>query len=224
MDNRNTIAKNAVVLTLSGLTVKIIGFFFRIPLGRLLTASGMGDYSPAYEIYSFALLFSTAGLPVAVAKMIAERNAVGELDNSKKVFRISRLLMAAMGLAGFFVLFIFSDEISRLIGLKTSSMSIKATSFALIFVPLLAAYREETGDLSEPICIGGGTYARAMPHIAAFGPMLPGMPQANSRPVSPSSQAISEASRRVTPAWQESVSPSTDTWRSPSLSATMTPR
>ena len=49
--------------------------------------------------------------------------------------------MAAMGLAGFFVLFIFSDEISRLIGLKTSSMSIKATSFALIFVPLLAAYR-----------------------------------------------------------------------------------
>ena len=69
MDNRNTIAKNAVVLTLSGLTVKIIGFFFRIPLGRLLTASGMGDYSPAYEIYSFALLFSTAGLPVAVAKM-----------------------------------------------------------------------------------------------------------------------------------------------------------
>ena len=41
---------------------------------------------------------------------------------------------------------------------------------------LLAAYREETGDLSEPICIGGGTYARAMPHIAAFGPMLPGRP------------------------------------------------
>lgn len=141
MGKTNTIARNAAVLTLSGLTVKTIGFFFRIPLGRLLTASGMGDYSPAYEIYSFALLFSTAGLPVAIAKMIAERNAVGELENSKKVFRISRLLMMVMGLVGFLVLFVFSDNISHLIGLESSSLSIKATSFALLFVPLLAAYR-----------------------------------------------------------------------------------
>lgn len=39
---------------------------------------------------------------------------------------------------------------------------------------LLAVYREETGDFSEPTVIGGGTYARAMDHIVAFGPMFPG--------------------------------------------------
>ena len=39
---------------------------------------------------------------------------------------------------------------------------------------LLAVYREETGDCSEPTVIGGGTYARAMDHIVAFGPMFPG--------------------------------------------------
>jgi succinyl-diaminopimelate desuccinylase len=39
---------------------------------------------------------------------------------------------------------------------------------------LLSVYREVTGDHSEPIIIGGGTYARAMPNIVAFGPMLPG--------------------------------------------------
>lgn len=39
---------------------------------------------------------------------------------------------------------------------------------------LLEAYRMHTGDLSEPTLIGGGTYARAMDGIVAFGPMLPG--------------------------------------------------
>ena len=38
---------------------------------------------------------------------------------------------------------------------------------------LLRAYREETGDFSEPIAIGGGTYAKAMDGIIAFGPTFP---------------------------------------------------
>lgn len=39
---------------------------------------------------------------------------------------------------------------------------------------LLSAYREETSDMSEPLVIGGGTYARSIDGIAAFGPMMPG--------------------------------------------------
>ena len=39
---------------------------------------------------------------------------------------------------------------------------------------LLSAYREVTGDESRPISIGGGTYAKAMPHMVAFGPNFPG--------------------------------------------------
>lgn len=39
---------------------------------------------------------------------------------------------------------------------------------------LLAAYRQEPGDLSAPLAIGGGTYAQAMENIIAFGPVFPG--------------------------------------------------
>ena len=43
---------------------------------------------------------------------------------------------------------------------------------------LLKVYREETGDAeAEPIAIGGGTYARAMPNCVAFGPNFPGSPE-----------------------------------------------
>ena len=39
---------------------------------------------------------------------------------------------------------------------------------------MVEVYQAVTGDRSEPIVIGGGTYARAMPGIVAFGPMQPG--------------------------------------------------
>ncbi|MEE0742421.1 MAG: Sapep family Mn(2+)-dependent dipeptidase [Emergencia sp.] len=43
-----------------------------------------------------------------------------------------------------------------------------------VMMKLLEAYREHTGDMTPPAVIGGGTYARAMKGIVAFGPMLPG--------------------------------------------------
>jgi succinyl-diaminopimelate desuccinylase len=39
---------------------------------------------------------------------------------------------------------------------------------------LLTVYRAHTGDGSPAMCIGGGTYAKAIPHILAFGPTFPG--------------------------------------------------
>ena len=41
---------------------------------------------------------------------------------------------------------------------------------------LIRAFREVTGIQDEPTVIGGGTYARAMPNIVAFGPVIPGHP------------------------------------------------
>lgn len=43
-----------------------------------------------------------------------------------------------------------------------------------LIVNLLAAYREVTGDMTPPRCIGGATYARALPCAVAFGPVFPG--------------------------------------------------
>lgn len=43
-----------------------------------------------------------------------------------------------------------------------------------VMISLLNAYRDISGDMSEPIAIGGGTYARSMENIIAFGPNFPG--------------------------------------------------
>ena len=39
---------------------------------------------------------------------------------------------------------------------------------------LLHVYKEHTGIDGKPVCIGGGTYAKGLPNILAFGPIFPG--------------------------------------------------
>ena len=53
----------------------------------------------AYPIYLLCLSVSSAGLPVAISIMVAERNALNDYHGGQKVFRIS---MAALVLTGLF--------------------------------------------------------------------------------------------------------------------------
>ena len=39
---------------------------------------------------------------------------------------------------------------------------------------LQKAYTEVTGEEAELLAIGGGTYAKTMPNVVAFGPVFPG--------------------------------------------------
>jgi len=41
---------------------------------------------------------------------------------------------------------------------------------------LQKVYKEQTGKEPELLAIGGGTYAKEMPNMVAFGPLFPGEP------------------------------------------------
>jgi len=46
-----------------------------------------------------------------------------------------------------------------------------------IVTKLLAVYHSYRADSSQPLLIGGGTYARSIPNAVAFGPVFPGQPE-----------------------------------------------
>ncbi len=54
----STFVKGAAILGIAALLVKIMGAFFRIPLGNMLGDTGMSYYQTAYPIYSFVLIAS----------------------------------------------------------------------------------------------------------------------------------------------------------------------
>ena len=71
--NQDSFLKGAFILGIAGIIVKIMGAFFRIPLGNLIGEEGMGYYQAAYPVYTLFLTLATAGFPTALAKLVSEK-------------------------------------------------------------------------------------------------------------------------------------------------------
>ena len=67
---KNTFYGAAAILVVGTIIVKIIGAIYKIPLTALLPDEAYGDFNAAYNIYTFFLTISTAGLPVALSKTV----------------------------------------------------------------------------------------------------------------------------------------------------------
>ena len=72
---KKTFMRGAVILGVSGMFIKLLGAFFRIPLANWIGDTGMGYYHTAYPVYVLLLTLSTAGLPTAIARLVSERTA-----------------------------------------------------------------------------------------------------------------------------------------------------
>lgn len=146
---KKSLVKGAAVLAAAGLLVKFLGAFFRIPLANMIGSVGMANYSPAYYIYNFLLVFSTTGLPVAISKMVSERQVMGQYREAERVFKLSRMLMFLLGIAGFCVVYFFAGTIAEAFSMPGSELAMKATAPALILVPLMASYRGYFQGMNE---------------------------------------------------------------------------
>lgn len=137
---KKSFIQGAAVLAVAGLLVKFLGAVFRIPLANMLGDVGMGYYQPAYYIYNLFLVLATAGIPVAISRMVSERYSFGQYYEAQRVFRLSRTLMVAIGAVSFVVVF-FGAEFFVPDNVPEAVMAVRAISPALVLVPLMASYR-----------------------------------------------------------------------------------
>lgn len=133
--------KGAAILSVTGIVAKVLGAIFRIPLSNWIGADGMSYYGVAYPIYSFFLIIATAGLPVAISKMVSERIAIGDYINAHRVYKVSLKIMLAIGTAGFVICFFGSDIIATAMGNSGGAASLRAISPALLTAPIVASFR-----------------------------------------------------------------------------------
>ena len=64
-----------VILTITGLVSRIIGFFYRIYLSRLFGEEGMGLYQLLSPVLSLSFSLTAAGYQTAISKLVAEQTA-----------------------------------------------------------------------------------------------------------------------------------------------------
>lgn len=131
----------AAILAGAGLVVKIIGAGFRLVLAAKIGTEGMGIFGLAYPIYAFLLVVSTAGLPVAVSRMVSAQTALGNYRNAHKIFITSMKLLVGLGIVTSVILFAGSGLISSMQGNVKSIYVLQGIAPALFLVSVISAYR-----------------------------------------------------------------------------------
>lgn len=141
MMTKDNFLKGAAILGIAGAIVKVLGAFYRLPLGNIIKPEGMGYYQTAYPLYVLLLTLSTSGFPVAIAKLVSEKRALGNYKGAHKVFKIAFLgLLIAAILTSLFVL-LNAKTIVVALENENAYYSLIALVPALFFVPIMTAIR-----------------------------------------------------------------------------------
>ena len=78
MTRRRIYLKNAMLLTASGLVLRMLGMGFRVILSAYLGGEGMGLYQLILALYMVFVALATAGVPVAATRLAAQSLARGQ--------------------------------------------------------------------------------------------------------------------------------------------------
>lgn len=137
----NTFLKGAVLLIICNLIGKVFGAIYRIPLAKILGSAGMGMYQLVFPLYCLILTISTSGMPVAISKLVAENNSKRNYSSSKKIFKISLLILTIVSFIGAVVVIWGAKLISKIQGNADIFVCYYGIAPAILFVGILSAFR-----------------------------------------------------------------------------------
>ncbi|OXM15388.1 putative polysaccharide biosynthesis protein [Paenibacillus herberti] len=95
---KQTFIKGAMILLAAGVINRILGFVPRIALPRVIGAEGVGLYQLCYPFLGVLLTLITGGIPVAVAKWVAEAESQGDSNKVRQIFRTAMGLTITLAL------------------------------------------------------------------------------------------------------------------------------
>ena len=133
--------QGAALLAAATAIVKLIGAFYKLPLNMAIGAEGYSYFTTAYDIYSVMLLISTAGLPVAVSRMISQASTLEHYTRMRKIFRTSLVMFAIMGALTSVLMIFGAKPLANIMNQPDAWISIACLGPCGILICLMSAYR-----------------------------------------------------------------------------------
>jgi stage V sporulation protein B len=121
--------------------VKVIGAIYKIPLYNLLGDEGTTKFNLTYLLYVLLLTISTAGIPVALSRLISSAVATNRPRLVKRYFAVALPAFGLFGAACMAVMLLFPDKLAVLMGDPGISNNIRALAPAVFFACIVAVYR-----------------------------------------------------------------------------------
>ena len=132
----------AAILTAGVIVMKILGFLYKMPIGNILGDDGYSYFFTSYNVYNVFLTLSTAGLPIALARMVSEANAQGRVNQLRRTFSVAWRTFFWVGLFCSLIMALFPKLIAeRIMNNPGAALSIRVMSPSVLLVCLVSAYR-----------------------------------------------------------------------------------
>ena len=143
---KSSFIEGTVIATIAIIITKILGMLYVIPFYAMVGVQGSALYAYAYNIYVIFLDISSAGLPVAMSKIIKEYNTLGMLDAKVRAYKLGKRVVNFVSVAAFICLFLFAGNIASLIlgdlqggnTINDVAFVIRCVSFAILVIPFLS--------------------------------------------------------------------------------------
>ena len=133
--------KGAAILAATSIFVKIIGAIYKIPLFNILGDVGKGAFQATYNVYTAILNIATAGVPVALSRMVSSAAAIGNTGLVKRYNRVAMPAFIIIGLAAMISMFVFAGQLAGAMNLSLAAPGIRVLAPAVFFVCIISVYR-----------------------------------------------------------------------------------
>ena len=133
----------ALMLSFSGLLVKISGLVFRVGVTGLVDQNdaAMSHFSAAYSVYTFLLSLATSGIPIAISAMVSKALALGKYKDVKQLIKYVTVIFVAFGAAVTALGMIFARPIAQFINNDDSYYCMLLIMPSVFFISVVSVYR-----------------------------------------------------------------------------------
>ncbi len=132
----------AAILTAGVVIMKILGALYKIPIANIIGDDGYSMFLAAYNVYYVFFILATAGLPIALSRLISEAKAEKRPMQAKRTFTVAWWTFLVIGLVCTLIMFFGADFLAAdILHNPEAAPSIRAMAPALLLVCLLSAYR-----------------------------------------------------------------------------------
>ncbi len=146
---KNSFLEGTFIATLAIIIVKVMGALYGIPFYKIIGEDGGTLYSYAYNVYNLFLNICTAGIPLAISKMVSEYNALEMFKTKEKCYSLAKKVMFMVSIITFFLMFVFAEGFAYLIignieggnSINDVVLVIRTISFCLLIIPYLSVLR-----------------------------------------------------------------------------------
>ena len=140
-NKKQNFLQGTALLAMATAIVKVIGAIYKIPLNAIIGTQGFSYYSTAYEIYNVLLMISTAGLPVAMSRMISQANSLGHSNRIRRIYHTSRAIFLTLGIAGSLLMTVFCRQLAAFQNQPDAWAAIGALGPCVLLICLMSTFR-----------------------------------------------------------------------------------